>query len=293
MGFDIYAAITERIIAELENGIIPWEKPWTGTPDGAISYATGKAYSVLNQMLLGKPGEYLTFKQITEAGGKIKKGAKARMVVFWKWLQQTQDDGAGGIIRDSEGLPVYKNIPLLRYYNVFHIEDCEDVEPKHSKDVPLNDFQPEEEAQRVLEGYWKRENIRVEHVKNSDRAFYRRDEDLIHLPVMGQFKTPEAYYDTAFHESVHSTGNVKRLNRLQTGLSAAFGGEEYSKEELVAEIGACSIMHQLGLETDKTFRNTASYIQSWLHALKNDKRMIVSAAGKAEKAVDLIMGAGA
>lgn len=288
MAFDIYGAITERIIEELEKGIIPWEKPWTGTKDGAISYATGKPYSVLNQMLLGKPGEYLTFKQIQDAGGKIKKGAKSRMVVFWKFIQKEVSDGNGGIKRDSNGMPIIESIPFLRYYNVFHINDCEGIEPKHTKDVPLADIKPLDEAQKVLEGYWNREGIKVEHVKNSDRAFYRPSEDMIHLPMMGQFKSAEAYYDTAFHESVHSTGNAKRLNRLNTGLSAAFGGEDYSKEELVAEIGACSIMHELGLETDKTFRNTAAYIQSWLRALKNDKRMIVSAAGKAEKAVDLI-----
>ena len=96
MGFDIYAAVTDRIIEELERGIIPWEKPWAGTPDGAISYATGKPYSVLNQMLLGKPGEYLTFKQVKEAGGTINKGAKARMVVFWKFIEQILKDDSGG-----------------------------------------------------------------------------------------------------------------------------------------------------------------------------------------------------
>ena len=154
MGFDIYAAVTDRIIEELERGIIPWEKPWTGTPDGAVSYATGKPYSVLNQMLLGKAGEYLTFKQIKEAGGNVKKSSKARMVVFWKFLQKTQEDDKGNILRDKEGLPIYKNIPFLKYYNVFHIEDT-DVEPKHTKDVPMNDNQPVDRAEAVLSGYWK------------------------------------------------------------------------------------------------------------------------------------------
>ena len=289
MAFDIYAEITNRIISELEKGVIPWEKPWAGTPDGAISYATGNPYSVLNQMLLGQPGEYLTFKQIKDAGGKIKKGAKARMVVFWKFLQQTQDDGKGGIIRDNSGLPVYKNIPFLRYYNVFHLSDCEGIEPKHSKDKATNNTQPVEQAEQILTGYWTREGIKVEHVRNSDRAYYRPSADLIHLPVIEQFPTAGGYYDTAFHESVHSTGHPSRLNRIgAAGVVAVFGSEDYSKEELVAEIGACSIMHELGLETEKTFRNTAAYIQSWLQALRNDKRMIVSAAGRAEKAVDRI-----
>ena len=292
MAFDIYAAITERIIAELENGEIPWEKPWVGKKYGAISYATGRAYSLLNQILLGKPGEYLTFKQIEAAGGKIKKGAKSRMVVFWKFLQKTVDDGHGGAKLGSDGEPLVENIPFLRYYNVFHIDDTEGIKPKQPDEIPLADIKPLDEAEKVLNDYWTREGIKVEHVKGSDRAFYRPSEDMIHLPLIGQFKTAEAYYDTAFHESVHSTGNAKRLNRLATGAAAAFGGESYSKEELVAEIGACSIMHELGLETDKTFRNTAAYVQSWLKALRDDKRMIVSAAGKAEKAVDYIFNRG-
>lgn len=279
---DVYQIVTDRIIAMLEQGEIPWEKPWVGTPDGAISYATGKPYSVLNQLLLGKPGEYLTFKQIQEAGGKIKKGAKSRMIVFWKWIQKEPEF-------DDEGKMKIETIPFLRYYNVFHIEDCDGIEPKHTQDAPVYDNKPVDRAEAILAAYWNREGITVEHVKNSDRAYYNRAQDLIHLPLMSQFHSAEGYYDTAFHESIHSTGHAKRLNRLTTGLSAAFGGEDYSKEELVAEIGACSIMHQIGLETDKTFRNTASYIQSWLTVLKNDRRMIVSAAGKAEKAVELIM----
>ena len=292
MGFDIYGAVTDRIIEELERGVVPWEKPWAGTSDGAISYATGRAYSVLNQMLLGKPGEYITYKQAQEVGGQVKKGAKSRMVVFWKFIESIKKDEGGNVMRDSNGLPLYDSIPFLRYYNVFHIDDVDGIEPKHTKDVPLNDIQPIDRAQQTLDSYWQREGITVEFVKNSNRAYYNRAQDLIHLPLMEQFRTAEAYYDTAFHESVHSTGHAKRLNRLTNGLSAAFGGEDYSKEELVAEIGACSIMHHLGLETDKTFRNTAAYIQSWLRALKNDKRMIVSAAGKAEKAVELILDNG-
>ena len=106
---DLYAEITVRIIAQMEEGIIPWCKPWLASGK-AISHATGKPYSLLNQMLLGRPGEYLTFKQCQEAGGRIRKGEKSSMVVFWKWVQQ-EDEENGEI----------KEIPYLRYYNVFHI----------------------------------------------------------------------------------------------------------------------------------------------------------------------------
>lgn len=88
---DIYAAITDRIIAQMEQGIIPWQKPWISSGK-AISHATGKPYSLLNQMLLGRPGEYLTFRQCQEAGGKVKKGEKSSMVVFWKWIEQEDEE---------------------------------------------------------------------------------------------------------------------------------------------------------------------------------------------------------
>lgn len=289
MAFDIYAEITDRIIAALEAGIIPWEKPWTGTGDGAISHDSGKPYSLLNQFLLGKPGEYLTFTQIKKEGGKLRKGSKAKMVVFWKMYQKDKTDKDGNVVRDANGMPVAKSIPVLKYFNVFHIDDCDGIEPKWSKDEPVNDVKPVEKAENVLLGYLTRENIRFERVKG-DRAFYRPATDSITLPLMEQFMTAEAYYDTAFHESVHSTGHPKRLARISLSDVAAFGSEDYSKEELVAEIGACSIMHQLGMETVKTFRNNAAYIQSWLRALKNDKRMIVGAASRAEKAIAMIFG---
>ena len=135
--------------------------------------------------------------------------------------------------------------------------------------------------------YVKREGVNLRHCKG-DRAFYRPTTDTITLPIMRQFKETSEYYGTAFHEMVHSTGHAKRLNRLNA--TAAFGGEDYSKEELVAEIGSAALVNRAGLETAKSFRNSAAYVQNWLQALKNDKRLIVSAAGKAEKAVALIMG---
>lgn len=288
MAFDIYAEITDRIIAEMESGIIPWEKPWTGTSNGAIRHVGGRPYSLLNQMLLGKPGEYLTFDQCKKEGGKVKKGAKSKMVVFWKFIAKEQRDEDGKIVIDSNGLPVSVSIPYLRYYNVFHIDDCEGIKAKWSEEK-LNDIQPIEEAQKVLDEYIKREGITFKNEKG-DKAYYSPSEDKICLPMLEQFDTANGYYDTAFHESVHSTGNAKRLNRLVTGADAKFGSEAYSKEELVAEIGACSIMNELGLETEKTFRNNAAYIQNWLSALKNDKRLIVSASSRAEKAVNFIFG---
>lgn len=286
MAFDLYQEITDRIMAEMENGIIPWEKPWTGS-NCAISHTSGKPYSLLNQMLLGKPGEYVTYKQALAEGGQVRKGEKSKFVVFWKWLEKDTKDISGNVVLDENGNPMKDSIPFLKYYNVFHIDQCEGLAPKHELHVN-NDIHPIETAQQVLDGYTSREGIKLEYVEG-DRAFYRPATDEIFLPLMEQFSTANGFYDTAFHECVHSTGHPKRLNRVMAN-AAAFGSEDYSKEELVAEIGACGVMHELGLETEKTFRNNVAYIQSWLKALKDDKRMIVSAAGRAEKAVNMILG---
>ena len=117
---DIYAEITARIINEMEKGMIPWEKPWIAR-GGAISHATGKRYSLLNQMLLGRAGEYLTFKQVQQEGGRVRKGEKASMVVFWKFIEQEDEE-----TREK------KQVPFLRYYSVFHLDQCEGLTAKYS-----------------------------------------------------------------------------------------------------------------------------------------------------------------
>jgi antirestriction protein ArdC len=285
---DLYNEIANRIIEQLESGVIPWRKPWSGRPDGAISHATGRPYSLINQMLLDRPGEYLTFNQVKTEGGKVKKGAKARFVVFWKVYPKQQKNDDGTPATNDAGEPVYINLPILRYFQVFHIDDTEGIAPKWDRnDGPAAD--PDERADAVLLDYVRREGIRLEQLI-SDEAYYSPSRDLIHLPIREQFDRTAEYYGTAFHEATHSTGHVTRLNRFSgADAVAAFGSESYSKEELVAEIGSASILHTLNLETPQSFKNSAAYIQSWLQALKNDKRMIISAAARAEKAVKLIL----
>ena len=270
---DIYTEITNRMIKEMEAGVIPWRKPWMAS-GAAVSHTTGKAYSLLNQMLLGKAGEWLTFKQVNAEGGYVRKGEKASMVVFWKWLDQ-EDEETGEI----------QQVPFLRYYNVFHIDQCEGITAKHTAENP-NPAQADEAAEAIITEYVRREGVTLEH-QEGDAAFYQPATDRIVLPMMKQFTETAEYYGTAFHEMVHSTGHMKRLARLDT--TANFGGEEYSKEELVAEIGSAALVHHAGLETSKSFRNSAAYVQNWLTVLKSDKRFIVSAAGKADKAVNYIL----
>lgn len=128
------------------------------------------------------------------------------------------------------------------------------------------------------------------HIKGN-KAFYSPMSDMIQLPLVEQFTNINEYYSTATHESVHSTMKETRCNRAEErkGKIVAFGSEEYSKEELVSEIGAASLMNILGIETNKTFRNSTAYIQGWLNALKNEPRWIVSASSRAEKAVEYIL----
>ena len=270
---DIFAAVTDRIIAQMEQGIIPWHKPWVAAGN-CISHATGKPYSILNQMLLGKPGEYVTFKQCQQEGGKVKKGEKASMVVFWKWLDVKNED--------TEEI---KQIPMLRYFSVFHIDQCEGLTPKHTPVLP-DVASANESADKIIDDYVQRSGVQIVH-REGDKAYYQPAIDRVTLPTRQQFNSTAEYYSTAYHELVHSTGHQSRLDRLDH--VAAFGSEDYSKEEVVAEIGACVLVNRTGLETSASFRNSTAYLQNWLQVLKNDKRFIISAAGKAEKAVELIL----
>lgn len=281
MSINVYELVTNRIIEQLENNIIPWEKPWSGTIDGTFNRVSKKPYSILNQMLLKYDNEYASFKQWKDLGGHIRKGEKSEIVVFWKMypIKEKQDDGT----------EIIKTIPLLKYINVFHISQVDGVEPLKQK--VTHDIEPIEKAEKILNDYWNRENITIEHVKG-DKAFYSPMFDKIQLPLFEQFKQSEEYYSTAFHESIHSTMKTSRCNRQEDrkGKVVSFGSEEYSKEELVAEVGSAQLMNIVGIETTKSFRNTTAYIQSWLKVLRNDNKFIVSASSKAEKAVNYILG---
>jgi len=273
--FDIYGVITDRIIEQLENGVIPWEKPWTGTQSGAISGATGKAYSLLNQMLLGKPGEYFTYNQVLAKGGHVRKYEKAQIVVFWKQVKVIEKDEAGQQIE--------KIIPMLRYYSVFHADQCEGITAEQR---PVKVI-AHPAADDIITAYSQRERLDIRH-QRGDEAYYSPSRDCVVLPLREQFNSVSEYFSTAFHELTHSTGHSSRLNRLKA--TAHFGNDDYGQEELVAEIGAAALLNYTGIETKQSLRNNVAYIQSWLNALKNDKRLIVQASGAASKAVDMIIG---
>ena len=286
---NVYQMVTDRITAQLEQGVIPWHKPWTGASaedGGAINYVSRRPYSFLNQMVLGKPGEYLTWKQVEELGGKVKKGAKAGMVVFYTKL--TIKDPT--FINPENGEPETRTIPYLRYYNVFHLDDVEGIESKLSQPGAEPKAEPIEAAEKVVADYLSRQPaLRFQNDKPSNRAYYSLTEDKVVVPMITQYKIPEEYYSTTFHELTHSTIPESRCDRKAENARSFFGNEEYSREELVAEIGSAMLCNRIGIEAERAFKNSVAYIKSWLGALKNDPKMIVWAAGRAEKAAKFIL----
>lgn len=302
---NVYEMVTDRILAELEKGNIPWHKPWirpnvqykgirieVDPQSCAYSRSTGRPYSMLNQMLLRQPGEWATYNQIAEAGGKVRKGEKSSVVVFWKFIESKKVTASG----DEE----VERIPMLRYYNVFHVEtQVEGLKPKargahdtvmvtDEKTKLEQQWDAIEEADAIVRAYLERSGVKHTEVLG-DRAFYRPATDSIETPTKAQFKDPAEYYSTLFHEMTHSTGHQSRLDRFRDSGSHAFGSENYSKEELVAELGASALVNFLGLESKDSFRNSAAYIQSWASRLREDSKLIVTASGKAEKAVNYIL----
>ena len=217
---------------------------------------------------------WLTFKQIQALGGNVK-GQHSEMVVFWKLLEKPAENPTGEHDMDY--------IPMLRYYRVFNLDQVTDIKKPVAENLPT--FQPIEGAEEVAARY--QEQIEVIH--GGSRAYYQPSNDWIRMPEKETFDGAEEYYSTLFHEFTHSTGHKSRLNRPGITDAHYFGDEIYSKEELIAEMGAAILSGVVGIE-NKTIKNSASYIQSWLGKLRDDKRLVVHAAAAAQKAADFILG---
>lgn len=292
---NVYQMVTDRIVEMMNKGIIPWRKPWhfntlDNGQEQAISYTSRRAYSLLNQWLLGEPGEYLTFNQIKERKGSIRKGEKARMVVFFKSASYTEKN-------PETGEDEIKTYPLLRYYNVWHINQTEGIASKIP--APTEKAQPEAingpasiaAAEVIIAAYLQRErSLKFQNDKPSSEAYYSPVRDMVVVPMLGQYDKAAEYYSTTFHELVHSTGKESRCNREADRTRSHFGSEDYSREELVAEMGAAMLCSHSGIDDASTFRNSVAYLQNWISALKNDNKMIVWAASRAEKAARYIIG---
>ena len=284
MNKKICEMVAERVLEELKNGIVPWNKPWFGS-DRFVSHVNGKHYSLLNCIMLGQPGEYATFNQISKEGGKVKKGAKSKVVVYWSPVKKEETDDSGEI--------KIKTYFILKYYRVFNLNDCEGVKKKYLSDDDTKFIhETVKDAEEVINGYCDANpGLKIVRDERSGRAYYRPSEDMIQVPMMEQFEKVEEFYSTLFHEMTHSTGHWSRLGRFkEEGSVAAFGGEDYGKEELIAELGAAALCGKCGIESRDSFRNSAAYLKGWTEAIKGNPEMIVAAAGKADKAVEYILG---
>lgn len=272
---DIAQVITDRIIAELEKGAAPWVKPWkslrnSGRSGMAHNPASGTVYRGINQLWLGMvpgSGQFLTFKQAQGLGGFVKAGTKGIPVVYWGHGERLSADGEK------------QNYAFLKSYYVFRVEDCEDLILPEPEADPVPTFEPMQAVNDIVD----RLGLAGGLVHGGDGAYFAPGQDRIQMPPLAAFDSAAAYHATLLHEAVHASGHKSRLDRLTP---ARFGSADYAFEELVAELGAAMLCGQLGIDGDLRH---AGYIDSWLKALRSDKRCIITAASKAQAAVDYLM----
>ena len=269
-----YDRITDRITALLEQGTVPWQKPWkarTGLPRNFVSKHPYRGINVflLLAMMYESPF-WLTFRQVSQLGGSVRKGEKACPVVFWKQTT-VEDKKTGG----------EKKKYLLRFYHVFNVAQCDGLKIS-AEPVQENVIAKPED---IVAGMPQPPILK----HGMTHAYYSPREDCVGLPPRERFEKTEDYYSTVFHEFVHSTGHEKRLKRSTLTESAGYGSNPYCKEELIAEMGAAFLcgLAEIG---ERTIDNSAAYLKGWLEQLRNHKTLIVQAAAQAQKAADFILG---
>ncbi len=271
MAKDIFSVVTDQIVNLLEQGIVPWRRPWSGC--GPVSYQSNQQYQGLNVFLLQsayKSPYWMTFRQAQRQGGSIKAGQHGRYIVFTdSYMKKTEDD---------KGNPIKVLVRFLRYYTVFNWEQTKGIPEKQPVE---NDNRQIIRAQELL-------IRRAPRIETSDAAYYVPARDTIGLPPLEKFDSSEDYYSVAFHELTHWSGSSLRLNRegIRNGY---FGTQVYSQEELIAEMGAAYLCQIAQIDTTETIQNSAAYIASWVSHLKNNPKWIVQASSKAREAAEYLL----
>ena len=276
---DVYQIITDRLLAILEAGTVPWRKPWNyGNERGPLNLVSKKHYQGINCFLLactqyGSP-YWLSFRQAQQLGGNVKKGEKGNIVIFWKIFEK----------EDSQAEDGKKRLPILRYYTVFNVEQCENITAPAPDGATWHEHDPIEIAEAVQLAMPNRPTVDI----GGTRACYSPALDYVRVPELFRYEKPEEYYSTLFHELAHSTGHQSRLNREGITGQHFFGDAVYSREELVAEMAAAFLCGHVGIE-NVTIQNSAAYLQSWIKTLRGDKKLAIIAAAQAQKAADYIL----
>ena len=276
---DVYQIITDRLIVILESGTVPWRKPWNyGSERGPLNLISRKHYQGINCFLLActsySSPYWLTYRQTQGLGGTVRKGEKGSPVIFWKIYEKDDpqaDDGK-------------KRLPILRYYTVFNVEQCDGRTFPTPGISTWYEHDPIEAAEAIQHAMPNPPTIDIGGV----RACYSPALDHVQVPELSRYEQPEEYYCTLFHELAHSTGHKSRLNREGVTGQHFFGDAVYSREELVAEMTAAFLCGHCGIE-NATIQNSAAYLQNWIKTLHGDKKLAVTAAAQAQKAADYIL----
>ncbi|MEQ8694495.1 MAG: zincin-like metallopeptidase domain-containing protein [Gammaproteobacteria bacterium] len=282
---DIYSRVTNKIIADLEQGVRSWVKPWSAEhASGRITRPlrhNGQAYSGINVLMLwGSAVEHgfsaptwMTFRQAVELGAHVRKGEKGSPVVYANTLTRTEES--------DNGEQVEYQIPYMKSYSVFNVEQIEDL-PGNYYETPEPRFNAPQRIDHA-ESFFAETNAALKHGGN--RAYYSVGSDHVQMPCFESFRDPESYYATLAHELTHWTRHKSRLDRSFG--RKHFGDEGYAREELVAELGSAFLCADLELTLNVRDDHSA-YIASWLKVLKNDKRAVFSAAAHAQRAADYL-----
>lgn len=278
MSVDAYQIITDRIVARLEAGVVPWRKPWKGSASWPRNLS-GRQYRGINIWILLAEGRndprWMTFAQAQAQGGMVRKGEKGTPVILWRRIE----------VEDRDATGKKKVIPLLRYFTVFNAEQIDGLNlPPLEVLPPLGD--PIESAEAIVQGYADGPSIAED---GGGRAYYRPSTDSIHLPKRATFTSQADFYSTLFHEMGHSTGHASRLDREGIGGFDHFGSDRYGKEELVAQMTSAFLAGEAGI-AQETEENSAAYLASWIATIKGDKKLLVSAGAAAQRATDRILG---
>lgn len=286
---NVYEIITDKFIDKLKEGTIPWQKPFYSSSNVPVRWESQKAYRGVNVLLLEPNGEYASMKVIRKHKGWVKKEELKNysISVFWLWYKLRYDEDGNLLDKkadDEEADDIqYRAKPI--YHKVYEINTQVDGLESRKEDIVIEDYEhdPIDEAEELIEGYKNKPKI----THKLDGAYYQPVFDFVNVPPMEKFDSIHEYYSTLFHELIHSTGHPSRLNRLDEN-NFNFGSHEYSKEELVAEIGSNFLASHVGFD-DVVFENSASYINNWIQRLENDPKMIVQASQRAQKACDHIL----